>query len=79
MSALHDADMRFTHTGLNRVNFRLPAYLNVGEYTLTTGLEHRNTLPISYFDYIEGSAYIKIMTDREYFGVLKVPSDIVIE
>ncbi len=79
VSALHDYDMRFTHTGLNRVNFRLPAYLNVGEYTLTTGLEHRNTLPISYFDYIEGSAYIKIMTDREYFGVLKVPSDIVIE
>lgn len=79
VAALHDYDMRFKHTGRNHVVFKLPAYLNVGEYTLTTGLEHRQTLPISYFDYIEGSAYINILTDREYFGILKVPADIKIE
>ncbi len=79
VAALHDLDMRFKHTGRNHVTFKLPAYLNVGEYTLTTGLEHRDSLPISYFDYIEGSAYINIMTDREYFGILKVPAEIKIE
>jgi lipopolysaccharide transport system ATP-binding protein len=76
--ALHDYDMRFKNTGHNHVTFKFDACLNCGEYTLTTGLEHRDSLPISYFDYIEGSAYIKILTDREYFGVLKTPSDITI-
>ena len=76
--ALHDYDMRFKNTGINLVTFKFDAALNVGEYTLTTGLEHRDTLPISYFDYIEGSAYIKVMTDREYFGVFKEPADITI-
>ncbi len=79
VAALHDYDMRFHHTGRNHVVFKLPAYLNVGEYTLTTGLEHRESFPISYFDYIEGSAYINILTDKEYFGLLKVPAEIKIE
>lgn len=76
--ALHDYDLRFKSTGLNHVTFKLPAYLNCGEYTLTTGLEYRDTYPISYYDYIEGSAYIKIMTDREYFGVIKQPASVII-
>ncbi len=76
--ALHDYDMRFKNTGKNIVTFKFNAYLNSGEYTLTTGLENRETFPISYFDYIEGSAYIKILTEREYFGVLKEPAEIVI-
>ena len=76
--ALHDYDMRFKNTGLNEVNFKFKAFLNCGEYTLTAGLEHRDTLPISYFDYVEGAAYIKVLTDREYFGVLLEPADIAI-
>ncbi len=76
--ALHDYDMRFENTGLNSVTFKFAANLNCGEYTLTAGLEHRDTLPISYFDYIEGAAYIKILTDREYLGVYKEPAEIVI-
>ncbi len=76
VAALHDYDMRFRHHGRNIVRITFPAYLNVGEYTLTAGLEMRDTLPISYYDYIEGAAYIKIMCDREYFGVLKVPAEI---
>lgn len=76
--ALHDYDMRFKKTGRNDITFKFKGLLNCGEYTLTTGLEHRDSLPISYFDYIEGSAYLKILTDREYFGVLKEPADIAI-
>ena len=74
--ALHDYDMRFKTTGINEVNFKFKAFLNNGEYTLTVGLEHRESLPIGYFDYVEGAAYIKILTDREYFGVLLEPADI---
>ena len=77
--AMHDYDLRFKHTGVNHVTFKFNAFLNVGEYTLTTGLEHRDSFPISYFDYIEGSAYIKIVCDREYFGILKTPSKIIVE
>ncbi len=76
--ALHDYDMRFKRTGKNIISITFPGYLNVGEYTLTVGLEMRHTLPISYYDYIEGAAYIKIMCDKEYFGVLKVPAEITI-
>ncbi len=76
VSALHDYDMRFRHKGRNIVKINFPAYLNVGEYTLTSGLEMRHTHPISYYDYIEGAAYIKIMCDKEYFGVMKIPSEI---
>lgn len=77
--AMHDYDLRFKHFGINHVTFKFNSFLNVGEYTLTTGLEHRDSYPISYFDYIEGSAYIKIICDREYFGILKVPSEIIVE
>ena len=79
VAAMHDYDLRFKKTGINHVTFKFNAYLNCGEYTLTTGLEHRETYPISYFDYIEGSAYINILCDREYFGILKVPSEIIVE
>ena len=74
--ALHDYDMRFKHTGRNFIKISFPGYLNAGEYTLTVGLEKRHTLPISYYDYIEGAAYIKIMCNKEYFGVLKVPAEV---
>ena len=76
--ALHDYDMRFKRTGRNVVKITFPGYLNAGEYTLTVGLEKRHTLPITYYDYIEGAAYIKIMCNKEYFGVLKVPAEITI-
>ena len=78
VAAMHDYDIRFRHTGRNIVRINFPIYLNVGEYTLTTGLEMRDTLPISYYDYIEGAAYIKTMCDKEYFGVMKVPAEIAI-
>lgn len=79
VAAMHDYDLRFKHCGINHITFKFNVFLNCGEYTLTTGLEHRDTYPISYFDYIEGSAYIKVMCDREYFGVLKVPAEIIVE
>ncbi len=79
VAAMHDYDLRFKNTGINHVTFKFNMFLNCGEYTLTTGLEHRDSYPISYFDYIEGSAYIKVVCDREYFGVVCLPSEIIVE
>jgi len=42
VTALHDQNMRFSHTGRNILKFTFPAYLNEGEYTLTAGLEMRH-------------------------------------
>ncbi len=76
VTALHDMNMRFKRTGRNVVRISLPLYLNVGEYTVTPSLERRDTVPIQYYDYIEGAAYVKVVCDKEYFGVMKVPSEI---
>lgn len=78
-AAMHDRDLRFKRTGKNKVSFKFKILLNCGEYTLTAGLEKRELYPISYYDYIEGAAYIKVLCDREYFGVLRIPSEIRVE
>lgn len=79
VTALHDQNMRFKKTGRNILKFTFPVYLNEGEYTLTAGLEKRDTFPITYYDYIEGAAYIKVICEKEYFGILRMPSEIRIE
>ena len=76
VSALHDKGMSFEKTGNARVSFIFKNYFNSGEYTVTAALENRKSAPISYYDYIEGAAYIKCVCDKEYFGLLRFPSDI---
>lgn len=74
VTTLHDEDMRFKKHGKNTLTFKFRNYMNCGEYTMTAALENRATAPISYYDYIEGAAYIKAVCDKEYFGLLKFPS-----
>lgn len=76
VSTLHDKDMRFLSNGRKKISFKFTNYLNSGSYTVTAGLENRKCAPIAYFDYIEGAAYIKCVCDKEYFGLLRFPSDI---
>ncbi len=78
VSALHDKDMRFKKTGRNVVKVSFPLYLNIGEYTVISSLEKRDTVPIQYYDYIEGAAYVKVICNREHFGVMNVPAEIVL-
>ncbi len=78
VSAIHDVEKRFKKTGRNIVRVTFPMYLNVGEYTVISSLEKRETVPIQYYDYIEGAAYVKVICDKEHFGVLNVPAEIVI-
>lgn len=76
VSALHDKGMYFERSGSSSVSFTFKNYFNSGEYTVTAALENRKSAPISYYDYIEGAAYIKCVCDKEYFGLLRIPSDI---
>ncbi len=76
VSAMHDKDVCFERCGKNTITFSFKNYLNSGEYSVIAALENRAMQPISYFDYIEGAAYIKTICDKEYFGLLRFPSDI---
>lgn len=78
VTALHDEGLRFERCGKNILSFKFKNYLNIGEYTMTAALEKRDTIPIAYYDYIEGAAYIRSLSDKEYFGLMKFPSEIVL-
>ena len=76
VSALHDKGIFFKKNGKNEISFTFKNYLNSGEYSIIAALENRAVQPIMYYDYIEGAAYIKTICDKEYFGLLRFPSDI---
>ncbi len=78
VTTMHDEDMRFDRCGRHTISFKFKNHLNVGEYTMTAALEKRETVPIAYFDYIEGAAYIRSVCDKEYFGLMKFNSEIVL-
>lgn len=76
VTALSDKNLSFEHGGINTVEFKFKNYFNVGEYTIIAALEDRSCVPIKYYDYIEGAAYIKSVCDGEYFGLVRFPSKI---
>ncbi len=59
-----------------KINVSFMNYLNKGTYTVTCALENRSTAPISYYDYIEGAAYLKVGAETELFGFVQLPSEI---
>ncbi len=76
VTALHDKNLKIQKAGANTITFKFKNYFNVGEYTIIAALENRQSAPISYYDYIEGAAYIKTICDKECFGLLNIPSEI---
>lgn len=76
VTSTHDKDIRLTHAGKNIIDVKFTNYLNTGEYTLICALENRAAAPITYYDYIEGAAYIKVTAERELYGLAQFPSEI---
>lgn len=76
VTALSDENIAFEHSGRNTIEISFDNRFNAGEYTLIAALEDRTDVPIKYYDYIEGAAYIKSVCDREYFGLVRLPSKI---
>lgn len=63
------------HSGLNTVTFCFENRFTPGEYSIAAGFENRGTNPISYYEYIEGAAELKSVSDSEVFGLVSLPCD----
>ena len=71
-----DKGICFKKCGLTEISVKFFNWFNKGTYTVTAALESRKTLPISYYDYIEGAAYLKVSSKAELFGFVQIPSEI---
>lgn len=69
-----DKGIRFEKSGEVSLSVKFPNWFNKGTYTVTAALESRKTLPISYYDYIEGAAYLKVCSEEELFGFVQLPA-----
>ncbi len=76
VTSTFDKGIKIEKDGLIKVSVSFVNYLNKGTYTLIVSLENRNTAPISYYDYIEGAAYLKVGAKKELFGFVQLPSEI---
>ena len=64
------------HYGTNQINFCFENRLNSDKYTIAAGLENKNSLPITYYEYIEGAAEIKSIAPPQTFGLISAPCKI---
>lgn len=62
--------------GTNHIDFCFENQLNSGKYTIAAGLENKNSLPITYYEYIEGAAEIKSIAPPQTFGLISAPCKI---
>lgn len=76
VTSTFDKEIKISSFGTLKLLVSFMNYLNQGTYTLTVSLENRNTAPISYYDYIEGAAYLKVGVEKELFGFVQLPSEI---
>lgn len=76
VTSTYDKGIKIKSYGKLKLLVSFMNYLNQGTYTLTVSLENRNTAPISYYDYIEGAAYLKVGAEKELFGFVQLPSEI---
>jgi len=79
VTSTFDKKLSIDKKGRIKVNISFVNYLNQGTYTVIAALENRKTAPISYYDYIEGAAYLKVRTDKQLFGFVQLPSEIRID
>ncbi len=79
VTSTYDKEILFEDGERIRAVISFDNYLNCGEYTLIAALENRNESPITYYDYIEGAGYFKVVSDKELYGMLQLPSEITVE
>lgn len=61
--------------GGNTAVFEFENRLAPGEYAVAAGFENRGTVPISYYEYIEGAAKLRSVSDEEIFGLVSLPCE----
>ena len=78
VTSTEDKNIIMDKKGRVHIKTEFMNYLNKGTYTVIAALENRATAPISYYDYIEGAAYLKVGCDRELFGFVQLPSEVTV-
>ena len=73
----YDENIRFTKSGIFDIEFNFKCSLCKGIYSLAVSLENRGTTPIKYYDYIDLSETFQVVSDKEYFGVFKTDTEII--
>ncbi len=58
------------------VEFKFKNQLISGEYFLAIGLENREDNPISYYDYCDGAAVVKVDGGTELFGIFHTKAEV---
>lgn len=74
-----DNGIQFTSHGRHRVSVSCPCLLCGGEYSLCLSLEDRSTVPIKYYDYIEGAVVFRVISDTPMLGLFNGGADFEIE
>lgn len=64
--------------GKNHIVFTFENRLAPGRYSIAAGFENRAVFPISYYEYIEGAAVIKSVSDTDVFGLVSLPCKITV-
>lgn len=55
------------------ITFEFVNYFTNGDFILVVAIEDRSFLQPEYFDYIEGAAYLKSVSDKQLFGIIYTP------
>jgi len=79
VSTTYDYNIKIVKRNYLKIKFEFVNCLVPGDYTLVVAVEDRiNGVP-EYYDYIEGAAYMKVLSKRNYHGIINIPTIIVTE
>lgn len=63
--------------GENMIVFRFTNCFNQGDYLISVGLENKYSIPITYYEYIEGVVWFKSVNNaKQKFGLITTPCDV---
>lgn len=75
----HDQEINLAGKPSGHVEFKLRTLLNGGDYYLVIAVENRQNAAISYYEYIEGAKYFKVVNTDEVFGLYLPDVEISVE
>lgn len=69
----------FSEKGRYQIIFRMENYLVPEDYYVSVSLETRETKIPNYIDYIEGAHYFSVTGEKNFYGMLDVPIEILVQ
>ncbi|WP_339204592.1 ABC transporter ATP-binding protein [Paenibacillus sp. FSL K6-3182] len=69
-----DDEISISEVDVNgEITFEFVNFFVNGDFVLVVAIEDRSHIQPQYFDYIEGAAYIKSISDKQLFGIIHTP------